>query len=67
MIRARTLAHVSGGWWGCRRPRTAQCFIFTGLGKRESLSAILTVDRADFVTYRIKGKRQFRVLPASRP
>jgi uncharacterized protein len=37
------------------------------LAKRESLSAILTVDHADFATYRIDGKRQFRVLPASRP
>ena len=37
------------------------------LAKRESLSAILTVDHADFATYRIEGKRQFRVLPASQP
>ena len=36
------------------------------LAKRESLSAILTVDHADFTTYRIEGKRQFRVLPANR-
>ena len=36
------------------------------LAKRQSLSAILTVDHADFVTYRIEGKRQFRVLPAWR-
>jgi len=37
------------------------------LARRESLSTILTVDHADFATYRIEGKRQFRVLPASRP
>lgn len=37
------------------------------LAKRESLSVILTVDQADFMTYRIEGKRQFRVLPADRP
>lgn len=37
------------------------------LAKRQSLSAILTVDHADFVTYRIEGKRQFRVLPTKRP
>jgi predicted nucleic acid-binding protein len=37
------------------------------LARRESLSEILTVDQADFATYRIEGKRQFRVLPASRP
>jgi len=35
--------------------------------KRESLSVILTVDQADFATYRIEGKRQFRVLPGKRP
>ena len=37
------------------------------LAKRESLSGILTVDQADFVTYRIQGKRQFRVLPVEKP
>jgi len=37
------------------------------LAKRESLSVILTVDHADFATYRIEGKRQFRVLPVDRP
>lgn len=35
------------------------------LAKREALSTILTVDHADFHTYRIEGKRQFRVLPAA--
>ena len=37
------------------------------LAKRESLSVILTVDHADFATYRIEGKRQFRILPQNRP
>jgi predicted nucleic acid-binding protein len=37
------------------------------LAKRESLSTILTVDYADFETYRIDGRRRFRVLPAKRP
>ena len=37
------------------------------LAKRESLSVILTVDQADFATYSIEGKRQFRVLPRTRP
>jgi predicted nucleic acid-binding protein len=37
------------------------------LAKRESLSVILTVDYADFATYRIEGKRQFRIFPADRP
>ena len=37
------------------------------LAKRESLSTILTVDQADFETYRIVGRRRFHVLPADRP
>jgi len=37
------------------------------LAKRESLSVILTVDQSDFATYRIEGKRQFRVLPRKGP
>jgi predicted nucleic acid-binding protein len=36
------------------------------LAKRESLPTILTVDHADFETYRIEGKKRFRVLPAKR-
>jgi predicted nucleic acid-binding protein len=37
------------------------------LAKRESLSTVFTVDRGDFETYRIDGRRRFRVLPASSP
>jgi hypothetical protein len=37
------------------------------LAKREGLATIFTVDHADFDTYRIEGRRRFRVLPASRP
>lgn len=37
------------------------------LAKRESLTTIFTVDHADFETYRIDGRRKFRVLPAARP
>ena len=33
------------------------------LARRESLSTVFTVDVADFETYRIEGKRKFRVLP----
>jgi uncharacterized protein len=36
------------------------------LARRESLSTILTVDRADFETYRIEAKRKFRVFPVNR-
>jgi predicted nucleic acid-binding protein len=37
------------------------------LAKREKLSTIFTVDRKDFDTYRIDGRRRFRVVPASYP
>jgi predicted nucleic acid-binding protein len=37
------------------------------LAKREGLATVFTVDHADFDTYRIGGRRRFRVLPASRP
>ena len=37
------------------------------LANRESLRVILTVDQADFATYRLEGKRRFRVLPVERP
>lgn len=37
------------------------------LANRECISTILTVDHADFSTYRINGKRRFRILPADRP
>ncbi len=36
------------------------------LAKRESLPTILTVDHSDFQTYRIDGRRRFRVLPLQR-
>mgnify|MGYP000194529806 CR=1 FL=1 len=34
------------------------------LAKRESLSTIFTVDHNDFETYRISGKRKFRIFPS---
>ena len=37
------------------------------LAKRESLATVFTVDYADFKTYRIDGRRKFRVLPVRRP
>lgn len=37
------------------------------LAKRELLSTIFTVDHADFETYRIDGRRRFRILPTGRP
>jgi len=37
------------------------------LARRESISAILTIDHADFTTYRIEGKRQLKIFPVHRP
>jgi uncharacterized protein len=37
------------------------------LARREYLSTVFTVDHADFETYRIDGRRRFRVLPSRRP
>jgi len=37
------------------------------LAKREGLSTIFTVDHSDFSTYRIDGRRRFRVLPTEWP
>ena len=37
------------------------------LAERESISTVFTVDHADFSTYRIAGRRRFRILPTERP
>jgi len=37
------------------------------LAKRERLSTVFTVDHADFNTYRIEGRKRFRILPSMRP
>ena len=37
------------------------------LARREGLSTVFTVDHADFNTYRIEGRKRFRIFPASRP
>ena len=34
------------------------------LARREGMSTVFTVDHADFNTYRIEGKKRFRILPA---
>jgi predicted nucleic acid-binding protein len=36
------------------------------LARRENLSTIFTVDHADFETYRIEGRRRFRIVPVNR-
>ena len=37
------------------------------LARRESMTTILTIDHDDFSTYRIEGKRRFRILPEKQP
>ena len=36
------------------------------LARRETITTILTVDHSDFETYRIEGRRRFRIVPARR-
>jgi len=62
------LQHVHGlmsRYWD--RPMDFADGTLVYLARREFFSVILTVDHADFATYRIEGKRQFRVLPANHP
>ncbi len=33
------------------------------LARRESLSTVFTIDHDDFETYRIEGRRRFRIVP----
>lgn len=37
------------------------------LAKREGLTTIFTIDHADFNTYRVDGRRRFRIVPQNRP
>jgi len=37
------------------------------LARRESLATIFTIDHDDFETYRIEGRRRFRIVPDRRP
>jgi predicted nucleic acid-binding protein len=48
-------------YWDC--PMDFADATLVHLAKRESLSTVFTVDHSDFETYRIEGRRRFRVLP----
>lgn len=37
------------------------------VAKRENISTVFTSDHSNFETYRIDGRRRFRIIPASRP
>jgi uncharacterized protein len=51
----------------CDRPMDFADATLVYLAKRERIATVFTVDRADFETYRIEGRRRFRVLPTSQP
>lgn len=51
----------------CDRPMDFADATLVYLAKRERLSTVFMVDRADFETYRIEGRRRFRVLPTDGP
>ena len=36
------------------------------LARRESIATIFTIDHSDFETYRIEGRRRFRIVPGRR-
>jgi hypothetical protein len=68
MIEEAELMHLHGLMSRyCDRPMDFADATLVYLARHESLSVILTVDHSDFVTYRIEGKRQFRVVPGNRP
>src|SRR5208282_42094 len=59
------LHELMSRYWDCPMDFADATLVY--LARRESLSVILTVDRADFATYRSEGKRQFGVVPGKRP
>jgi hypothetical protein len=52
-------------YWDCPMDFADATLVY--LARRERLSTVFTVDRADFETYRIEGRRRFRIFPATRP
>ena len=51
----------------CDRPMDFADATLVHLARREGLSTVFTVDHADFNTYRIEGRKRFRILPTVRP
>ena len=48
----------------CDRPMDFADATLVHLAQRDSLSSIFTIDHNDFETYRIDGRKRFRILPA---
>jgi uncharacterized protein len=51
----------------CDRPMDFADATLVYLARREGLITVFTVDQADFSTYRIEGRKRFRIFPATRP
>lgn len=52
-------------YWDC--PMDFADASLVHLAARESIHTVFTVDRSDFETYRIGGKRRFQIVPAKLP
>ena len=52
-------------YWDCPMDFADANLVY--LARREGLSTIFTVDHSDFNTYRIQGRKRFRIVPADRP
>jgi predicted nucleic acid-binding protein len=45
------------------RPRDFADATVVRLAQRESLTTVFTIDHDDFETYRIEGRKRFRIVP----
>lgn len=54
-------------WRYADRPMDFADATLVYLAKRERISTVFTVDHADFNTYRIDGRKRFRIVPSKRP
>lgn len=52
-------------YWDCPMDFADATLVY--LARREGLSTVFTVDYTDFNTYRIEGRKRFRIFPANRP
>ena len=52
-------------YWDCPMDFADATLVY--LARRETLSTVFTVDHSDFNTYRIEGRKKFRIFPTTRP
>ena len=65
VIQDSELPEIQALMWRYRdRPMDFADATLVYLARREGLSTIFTVDQADFNTYRIQGRKRFRIFPA---